>query len=77
MSRLKTGYFETFLRLWGPAAVLPCLGLGPGVVRPGVRAHEVVVGLMDSEMGGLHLKGLLLRLVVDYLFLEMAEELGG
>lgn len=62
MSRLKTGYFETFIRLWGPVALLPCLILGPRVVRaggqwPGVRAHEVVVGLLDSELGDLHLKG--------------------
>lgn len=32
-----------------------------------------VFWLMDSELGGLHLKGLLLRLVVYYLFLDMTE----
>lgn len=35
------------------------------------------VGLMDSELSSLHLKGLLLGLVVYYFFVEMAEELGG
>lgn len=35
------------------------------------------VGLIHSESGGLHLKGLLLGLMVYYLFLEMTEWLGG